>query len=77
MILKTRDNREVEVEFEHSKHPEDSFIAQAYYMDEEINGDPVAVPDNVIEELNDDFSDVVQEEWFEHQIGRADFYGDD
>ena len=67
MILKTREGKQVEVDFEFNRYVEDSFICSATYLDSDDD-----VPEEVMDELNEDNTDIIQEEWNEHQIGAAD-----
>jgi len=78
MILTTRERKKVEVtDIDYSSGDSvDTFIAAAVYLDE-ADDDKAVVPDEVLEELTEDYPDTLHEAWYEHQIGRADFMGDD
>lgn len=76
MILKTRDGRKVEVtDIDYGKEVENTFIAQAFYLDVEDDNEAI-VPDNVLDELLEDYAAEVDEAWYDYQCGRGEDYGD-
>lgn len=56
------------IEFDHCHaDPVNSYISAAYYVDGKD------LTDAELDELTELLADVVHENWFEHQVSRADF----
>ncbi len=64
--------REVEYELEYASCYEDTFVGQAYFTDthEELSVDQIDL-------LQDAVTDTIYDAWFEHQLGKADYYDQD
>jgi hypothetical protein len=69
-LLTTRSGKQVEVlHIQYERCPEDTFIVEASYVDED-DGENSLVPDSILDELTQDYSELLYEAWYnEHQIG--------
>ena len=72
MVIQDDKMGQIELEFDFSPHPEDSYISDAYLLDEDREA-----TDDEIEYLNDNYADIVQAEWYEDRVGMADFLSND
>lgn len=63
-------NKEVEVEIEHSRRGcEDSYISSGSYIDTDVELTEVE-----LERLNDFYRDEIEEDWINYMVSQADFY---
>lgn len=79
MKLRTRDDREVEVAEMHlAGDLEDAAITKAYYVHphEGMAEEDGLVPDEVINELNEDNFPKIEEEWNNYHVNRAEALAD-
>jgi len=71
MIVKDKDNREIEISV-CGRYDDDIEISDAYYLD----SDNEEVSDETIDYIMDAYSDDIYQEWYENQVCAAEYLAD-